>query len=705
MGGSARTAAPPGPPPGSPAVTAERHELDQRLTRLVMAATLDDRVEALEDLASWLHPPRGWGPWRRLPTRPAIRLRWMLGAVEASPDGGQSLRARIGELARGLRYERLFTDTGLPGETSFFDECQDRLARGLLPEPPAGLDAARLLYRLFPDHRRSRWFFALDPGLRRRLLRTLLPEPVPAAGPADAALREAAVLLSVRIAEAGSADLLRDRCPALSVRSSEFLRLPGEVRALVWPPAEGPWPVEGAAGGVTATLEACEARLREVEGTLEHSGISLRLVHRLRHLRDLLARLRSLLQVLRWGVGVSEAERTSTVEGADDDRPPSLGESARLELLHDLVRGGLTDRSAWDAVRVSSRLIALRVITRSGHSGEHYIARDRAEQRHLLASALGGGAVIAPAVLIKLLVSGAHLPLFFEAMAWGTNYAGAFVCMQLVGFTLATKQPSMTAATLAHAIHREGGTPDLEPLIDQVVSTVRSQLMAVLGNVGMVVPVALGLSALYRLLHGSPLLSPDYADALFARHHPLDSGTLLFAALSGLALWLGAMVGGTVENWFVLRRLPETLRTHRRLRHWLGDKGAARLAAWSEQNISALAGSLGLAALLVCAPVLSGLFGVPTEVRHVTFVTGTLVFAAATREPAGWLAPDALWAFSSIGLVAILNFGVSFSLALFVALRAKEIRLQDQARLGLAVLRRCLCHPFDLLRSPASPPG
>jgi hypothetical protein len=64
----------------------------------------------------------------------------------------------------------------------------------------------------------------------------------------------------------------------------------------------------------------------------------------------------------------------------------------------------------------------------------------------------------------------------------------SFVVMQSLGFTLATKQPSMTAATLAGAMGEARGARDYVALSEHIARTARSQLAAVKKTVKMAQP-------------------------------------------------------------------------------------------------------------------------------------------------------------------------------------------------------------------------
>jgi len=82
----------------------------------------------------------------------------------------------------------------------------------------------------------------------------------------------------------------------------------------------------------------------------------------------------------------------------------------------------------------------------TGHSGEHYIARDRSGYWKMWRAAVGGGLLTVITAAIKSQLVGAHRPLFVEGFLIGTDYAIPFVLPQILHFALATKQPSMTAA-------------------------------------------------------------------------------------------------------------------------------------------------------------------------------------------------------------------------------------------------------------------
>ena len=87
--------------------------------------------------------------------------------------------------------------------------------------------------------------------------------------------------------------------------------------------------------------------------------------------------------------------------------------------------------------------------TRSAETGEHYITRTAVEYRSMVKKAAGGGAVMAFTTLAKFALYAMALSAFWGGFWAGVNYAMSFVLVQLLHFTVATKQPAMTAPAMA----------------------------------------------------------------------------------------------------------------------------------------------------------------------------------------------------------------------------------------------------------------
>ena len=344
-------------------------------------------------------------------------------------------------------------------------------------------------------------------------------------------------------------------------------------------------------------------------------------------------------------------------------------------------------------------MLARKLVERAGRTGEHYITATRREYWHMLATAAGGGLVTLGTAAMKVEISSLYLPLFLEGLLAGTNYSLSFILIQLLGFTLATKQPSMTAATLAESIGEGTGRERLDELVTQVTRIVRSQLCAAIGNVTTVAMAALALESVYRSRTGRSFLDPEKAEYVIASLHPLQSGTIWYAMLTGVILWASSLAGGWMENFAVYRRLPQAIAEHRLA--WLVGP---RLLRWSSEvfarNVSGWAGSVALGLMLGMTPSLGAFFGLPLDVRHVTLSSGTLALALSEQGAPSLGQPGPLAAMAGIAIIFVLNLGVSFFLALAVALRAREVHRRERWSLLSAIARRFLRHPTEFLFPP-----
>ncbi len=160
------------------------------------------------------------------------------------------------------------------------------------------------------------------------------------------------------------------------------------------------------------------------------------------------------------------------------------------------------------------------------------------------------------------------------------------------------------------------------------------------------------------------------------------------------------MLSGGIENWATYRRLPEAIAREPRLVYAFGAERMQRAAAWFARNVAGLGGNIALGFLLGMSPVVAAFFGLPLDVRHVTLSTGALALAVSSLG-ADVLATAPFWlAVAGIAAIGALNLGVSFTLALWVAVRATRAGALSRRRVFRAVLARLVASPRDFLVPP-----
>ena len=242
-------------------------------------------------------------------------------------------------------------------------------------------------------------------------------------------------------------------------------------------------------------------------------------------------------------------------------------------------------RSVRALFRTNLDLLTRKIAERTGKTGEHYITRDRAEYADMLKSAGRGGALTGITVFVKFGLGGRGFAPFVEGLVASLNYALSFCAIQFVHGMLATKQPAMTAATLAAKLKDARHRRRLRAFVDEVANLTRSQVAAIAGNLAVVVPAALLLEFAWALAGGAKIPDPEKAKGTIDSLNLLGA-TAIYAAFTGVLLWVSALLSGGIENWAVYRRLPEVLAHQPRLVHAFGAPAMQRAGSWFERNVA-----------------------------------------------------------------------------------------------------------------------
>lgn len=407
------------------------------------------------------------------------RLQVLTTVIDQHPQR-DALRERLSAVWKHGSAVRLLAEMGLPDQTSFVKEAVQRLTDRLLPQVDPHEDLYALFDRLnlteadaawleqLPDEVRGRWAAIFEPSAR--------------------SLATAAELLAVRAAALGLSRELLLRQPGVSELDSPFFRLPQAARELVQNPGDA------AKRETWAQARAgCEGAVAAAHSRLTEHGVSVELVFRLDLVRATLARIDALLEL---AVGHGGGGFALAVE---------------------LVRGSASQHSLRGLLRATMRGLALKVVEHTAQTGEHSIATTRAEWWAMLRSASRGGALTSVTAFLKYAL--ATLPLAPGLMggAMALNYSISFIVLQFLGFSLASKQPSMTGSALADALDQKNG---LGAEIDLVASIARTQLIAAIGNVCVAIPAALLLDLAWRAISGHPLLNATQAEHGLVDLHP-----------------------------------------------------------------------------------------------------------------------------------------------------------------------------------------
>ena len=655
--------------------------LRSHTVRFAESTTFEDRRRRFESLINFI-----WNA--RTDRQFALKLmRWLRLLEEET-----ALRAGFQESFDGMIGEMhsvtLFAAAGVPShQNGLVAESLQRIVQRVLPSVHPRSDLAGLFAVLFPTQRDVARLLSLTPETFSQVAELLSP---PSAHGLESSthsdMKEALRLLATRIASRGLTAAMRQRGSGLPVDSSPFYRFIFETETFL--SAAGSVDLEGLQHSFVmwkAVARRCREELDQVHLDMEKAGVSSALVFDLRAIESSLDRMNAIVDAL---------APKGSAPGNEDER--ALGVAAARRLFNQLAAGQLSDLRLRPLLGQNLNLLARKMVERTGLGGEHYITHSRSEYWLMWRAALGGGLLTVFTAALKMSIIGKHFPLFIEGLFIGTDYAVSFVLLQVFGLVLATKQPSMTAATFAGIVRRNRGNARWLKVSEFVADITRSQLAAALGNIIAVVIGAIAFEKLWQRMFSKSYLPIKSAEHVYQTLHPFTSGTAFFAILTGIILWMAAMIGGWCENFSVYHRVTEAVAEHplglrfgkRRLRH------AANIL---ERDLAGWSTSIALGYLLGFVPVIAQFFGVHLDVRHVTLTTGTLALAAARFGTASFGADWFYWAVGGIGITFVLNLGVSFSIAAFVALRAYDVPREEQKQLVVFILKAFLKSPLKFI--------
>ena len=606
------------------------------------------------------------------------RLHSLLDAVAVRAHWRERWRRWWGVFITSTDATPLLADLGFAPRAAFLSELGHRLRKKLLPVTPDSTNQADLIYLLFPSELDARWLRALDKDTARRLGELLFDEepigPGSAMHYAENALLDALTYAVSQICAIGMSPDIRSRMSMEARQARRFQDLPMVFEALRLAVQSQGRLTPGAQQAIAALreqLDACRASANTVYTHLQEHGISVNIEFQMQQLRQRIIRVKGMLMCLETAEPVQAAAQT---------------------LAH-LVRTSRDSLSLRALINDNTQLLAAKVTERNAEGGEHYITRNGKEYREMLQAAAGGGVVMACTTWIKLFLGTLGLSAFWGGLAAGTNYALAFVVVMLLHWTIATKQPAMTAPAMAAKLRNLQAPNAIDHFVTEVMFLLRSQFAAIAGNLALVIPLSYLLGMAFAYMGNTTVMDSAYAHKVIAEHHVLGP-TPLFAAITGLLLFTSSLVAGWVENWFVFYRLDSAIAHNPRSLRWLGAERAQRWGRYWREHISGYAANISLGLMLGLLPPVLKFFGIGFEVRHVTLVSGQVAAAAQQIGPAVFQQSAFWWAVAGTLLTGALNVIFSFHAAFHLALAAHNISNLHRHRIYRAIWQRMWRRPL-----------
>ncbi len=584
------------------------------------------------------------------------------------------------------QFFNAFAGLGVFSRRGFVREFAERCHEHLSPTPPAPNYLRDLLPLIFHQETDRHWVAAVSDQDWNRLFEaarralTQPGRPDPAINSVEAALYAMEMLSIWGAAEELEPELMR-LDPALSQSDSAFVGLQREIALYVEQVRarlNQPELPKSDDSHIRVLLEQCRGQVLRFRKKTLTKGTTISLAHLLERLDQTFTRIEDLLDVL-------------AVDG-------EIAGVARGRLFKRLVQASAERHSPRLLWQRNVRLLARNVTENSSNHGEHYITRDGREYLAMLRSAAGAGVIIALMALLKLWIVELPLKPVAETFLVSFNYGLGFVFIHMLHFTVATKQPAMTAACFAGAVEREEqGRANQKKLAALLIQVCRSQFAAIVGNVSVALAVALLVGGLYRQLAGTSLLTEEAVAYQLHALHPLLSLALLHAAIAGVWLFFSGLVAGFFDNRAAYLDVRLRLRRNPLVQALLPPALQARFADYLHDNYGSLAGNFIFGLLLGVTGYLGKLVGLPLDIRHIAFSSANLGYVMSGDE-----LPLVAFLLNLVFvlLIGVVNLLVSFFLALWVALKSRGTRMGRLSALWRAFVDRVREDPLVLVLPP-----
>ena len=624
------------------------------------------------------------------------KIKELIALLQAHPEYGAGLAAFILKLLNQYQQISLFTDTGILSDQGFFNSLNRLIGHRFLPLLPQEDSIVELVDYLFDGRHDERWLASIDSELWDKLVNLIQVDEAHTNLVATAKnnLLNAMVILSYRITGIGLHPELIEAYPQMLGYSAAFVaqnqeavlfvnqyRQAHELDSLQDIAPEQ----EVSAAPLMVMVEQCEDIVSTIRKRIYKTGISIRMTNMMLRLDQSLQRMRILSELL-----------------ADNNQKR---DKAIIELTQAIIMSAKRRYSIGFLIDNNTKLLSRKVTENASRVGEHYISTDKAGYKSMFKMAAIGGFVIAFMATSKILASSWDLAPMGRAFINSMIYGLGFVFIHIIHGTVATKQPAMTAAAIASTISDSSGkkSHQLNKLSELIVDILRTQFVAIMGNVMIAMPIALLLSFAWWQISGDAMITGQKADHLLHDLHPWHSLALFHAAIAGVYLFLSGLIAGYYDNLAVYNHIGARLTRHKLLKWLLPKRWLEKLGSFVEVNLGAIMGNFIFGVFLGSTATIGFIFGLPIDIRHIAFASANFVHGVFNMPPSEFSIGVVLISLLGVALIGFINLMVSFSLALIVALRSKDVEFVEWGRLARLLFNHLMTNPKDFFLPRPAP--
>ncbi|MBA4133772.1 MAG: recombinase [Flavobacterium sp.] len=621
----------------------------------------NDRLLFLVDLVQFFRPndPK---------KESVVSIKSLLDYLEANPDMIAQLQLYLAEVLSQRKFGRMLSDTGILRDSDFSYEVKKRLFAKILPFQPEKDTLEFVLNQVFFKSSDPIWIARIPFEELQQLFDIIAVETIYESVAEQSVLSEvmnAMGLISQRMSgRAMETDVIK-MVPEYDDLESPFVAFENELNNILATIRNGElhYIVSDDLHYKQLIIlhKQCEEYVDKAFGNSSKFGISLKVNQSLLRIRQQLHRMKVLISTL-------------------IVNKPSDKKNNSILLLLRLIKYNCQKNNVRQLINESTQLISYEITQHTAKTGEHYITESRSEYFSMFKAAVGGGFIVGILCIIKILFSKIETSAFGHAFYYSLNYSLGFIAIYLMGYTLATKQPAMTAATLTKALEsgmkKQSNSENKHGSFAQLFARLfRSQFIAFVGNVFMAFPVAmLGIWLIDYAFDYN--IAFEKSSKLLYDLSPVHSAALFHAAIAGVFLFLSGIISGNVSNRNKHNQVYFRIKEHPVLKQNLGIVRTNSIAKWFENHWPGVVSNGWFGVFLGSTASLGIFLGLNLDIRHITFAAGNFALGLYGADFfVDW--PTIVWGIIGIGLIGFVNFIVSFSLSLGLAFRSRNIPLSE----------------------------
>lgn len=606
-----------------------------------------------------------------------LNIAELLLLLKENDNYSSGLSLYLKEILKHKKFSKILTDAGILADADFFHEIKKRLFAKLIPDQPQKDSLEYVLNQVFYVKTDPLWIKKIPVRQVQELFDVLNFRSLHNSDRDNSPLAQLLFSMEIiihRIAGRALETNVIKMVPEYEHYDSPFLALQKEFTSLseklLGSGDNFLLPDNVGYRQLHILHRQCLDYVQTAFSNSDKYGISLRVNQSLLRIRQQLQRLYTLMPLM-------------LVDEEHDDK------NNTIELGCNLIEYNCYKTNVRKLINESTQLLSYEVTQHTARTGEHYITRDRGEYFKMFLTASGGGFIVAVLCIIKVMLSKVDTSAFGHAFLYSLNYSLGFIAIYVLGFTLATKQPAMTASALVSALeagrrNRDADEDEKHRTFAEFFARVfRSQFIAFVGNVIVAFPVALlGIWLIDIVFEYNIALTKWYT--LINDINPVTSPAIYHAAIAGVFLFLSGIIAGSVANSDKHQNVYFRIQEHPLLKMSFGKVRTIKFARLYEKKWAGIISNFWFGIFMGSTASIGFFLGLNIDIRHITFASGNLALAlyGANFNVSNEML---FWGIFGIGIIGLVNFLVSFGLSMGLAFRSRNIPISELRLVTLAV--------------------